>query len=296
MTQLARKIKIGIIQTAIDPAGAWNSSCQMIDATEELAIDQIKKGFASFKDGEKFPDIVLLPELSTPRGFKEELKTIAENNETIVIAGLDYKHGPGNVVTNEAFIAIPTTFGGEKRALTTTECIVRKTYPAPAEKTKIESLGYHFRGEDTVPIFDGGLLGKFAVAICYDLTDIERLSLYKRHIQTLLVIALNQDLTSFSHIAEAVMRMNFHHVVICNTGHFGGSLAVSPFYHPYERKVFCSEGPGLFQAQQFELELADIAKMQSLEVTERKWKELPPGYADPHSPEVVWESLFEQEG
>ena len=103
--------------------------------------------------------------------------------------------------------------------------------------------------------------------------------MYRNKIQTLFILAYNKDITSFGHVAEAISRMVFCNVVICNCGHFGGSLAVSPFQESYKRTVYKHVGQKLPNAQLIKLPLAALYEHQSTgDSTE--FKSLPPGFSD----------------
>jgi predicted amidohydrolase len=213
------------------------------------------------------------------------LKKAAEKLETIIIAGLDYRieaGEPGPTVSNEAVIIVPRRLGGRQVARRTEIRRVGKTYPAPGEKTKLQNITgapVAFLAHPTVWIFESAELGKFAVAICYDFMDLDRIVMYRNKIQTLFILAYNRDTTSFDHLAEALSRMLFCNVVVCNCGQFGGSLAVSPFREPYRRSIYRHSGQGLPHAQLIELPLAALASHQQGPAG-KDFKSLPPGFED----------------
>ena len=129
-----------------------------------------------------------------------------------------------------------------------------KTYPSPAEKKRLQSIssgGVTFMPSPTIWMFESPALGNFAVAVCYEFMDLDRIVLYRNKIQTLFILAYNRDTTSFGHLAEAIARMVFCNVVVCNCGVYGESLAVSPFREPSRRTVypgfpFCPPNQGLY--------------------------------------------------
>ena len=287
------KLHIGVIQTSLhdeaawvdDETGNWQQCVRMSAIEERRAKKEIRHYLASLRGVERQPDIVLLPELSVPLGFEPKLKRAAEKLESIIIAGLDYRieaRATEPTVSNEAIVIVPRRLRGRQVAHRTEVRRVGKTYPAPAEKKKLQGItgaSVAFLPHPTVWIFESPELGKFAVAICYDFMDLDRIVMYRNKIQTLFILAYNKDTTSFDHLAEALSRMLFCNVVVCNCGQFGGSLAVSPFRETYLRVVYHHSGQGLPHAQLFELPLATlVAHQQGRE--SKKFKSLPPGFSD----------------
>ena len=289
-----RTMFVGVIQTSLDYEAAWvdgeNGSwqdCVRMSALEELrAKKEIRHYLASLRNLDRRADIVLLPELAVPIGFERQLKRAAETLEAIVIAGLDYRidsAAPVPTVSNEAVIIVPRKLNGKRIARRTEIRRVGKTYPSPSEKKKFLTIsgGVEFKPNPTIWIFKSPDLGDFAVAVCYDFMDLDRIVLYRNRIQTLFVLAYNRDTTSFDHLAEAIARMVFCNVVVCNCGRYGGSLAVSPFRKPSRRTVYRHSGQKLPNAQLIELPLATLKACQSNSgQDESEFKSLPPGFKD----------------
>ena len=82
--------------------------------------------------------------------------------------------------------------------------------------------------------------------------------MFRGQIQHLLVLAYNPDLKMFRALADALCRTVFCNVLVCNTGFFGGSLVVSPYYDPVKRTLFSHDGKGLFTAQVVPLPVRDL--------------------------------------
>ena len=292
VTQLAlnKILTIGVIQTSLnyqaawkdDGAKNWQEIVQISEIEELHAKKEIRHFLASLRDtsNKKKPDIILFPELSIPLGFVPKLKRATEKLESIVIAGLDYQIEESEnrpTVSNEAVVIVPKKIRSKKIAARTETRMVGKTYPAQGEKERLNKIGVEFKSHPTIWVFDGNHLGKFAVAICYDFMDLDRIVMYRNKIQTLFVLAYNRDTTSFDHIAEALSRMLFCNVVVCNCGKFGGSIALSPFKKPYKRLIYRHSGQDLSNAQIIQLPLRKIAEHQSENFSE-DLKSLPPGF------------------
>ena len=292
-THLNDNLTIGVVQTSLhkeaawfdDGSSDWKKCVQISDVEEQRAKKEIRHFLSSWRGtgSERRPDIVLLPELSVPLGFVTKLKRSAEKLESIVIAGLDFeidKSKPQPTVSNNAVIIVPKKINGRKIAARTEVRRVGKTYPAGFEKDYLDSVkpaGVDFLPDPTVWVFDGDQLGKFAITVCYDFMDLDRIAMYRNRIQTLFVLAYNPDTNSFDHMAEALSRMLFCNVVVCNCGKFGGSLAVSPFRESYKRTVYRHSGQELPNAQTIQLPLSIIAEHQKGNLS-KKLKSLPPGF------------------
>lgn len=288
---LNKKIKVGIVQTSLnadcawrdDGSSSWEDSVKISDIEERAAKREIRHFLASIRSSEVVPDFVIFPELSIPLGFENRFRKAAESIGSIFVGGLDYKINRSTTepsVSNEAVVIVPHTRGGIRRSRSTGVRYVGKTYPAPGEQKKLSSVSsgpVKFYHQPTVWLFESSELGKFGVAVCYDFLDLDRLAMYRTKIQTLFILAYNRDTTSFEHAAEALSRMLFCNVVICNCGYFGGSLAVSPFRAPHLRTVYRHSGAKLPNFQIVELPLSELAVHQS--GTDRnEFKSRPPGF------------------
>lgn len=288
-----KRLYVGVIQTSLhaeaawidDKSGNWQNCVRMSAIEERRAKKEIRHFLASLRGLDRLPDIILLPELSVPLGFEPYLKKAAEKLESIIVAGLDYRIETGETiptVSNEAIVIVPRRLRGVQIARRTEVRRIGKTYPAPAEKSKLQGItgaSVAFLAHPTVWIFESPDLGKFAVAICYDFMDLDRIVMYRNKIQTLFILAYNRDTTSFDHLAEALSRMLFCNVVVCNCGQFGGSLAVSPFREPFRRLIYRHGGQCLPHAQIVQLPLEALAAHQQ-GTMHRDLKSLPPGFAD----------------
>ena len=286
-------LKVGVIQTSLndnaawidDDSRSWRQCVRMSFHEERRAKKEIRHYLASLKGLERQPDIVLFPELSVPIGFQRQIIRAAEKLEAIIIAGLDYRIETSlgrPAVSNEAVVVVPRKLRGETIALRTEIRRIGKTYAAPGEKKKLLGLGsgsVEFVSNPTVWVFESNNLGNFGVALCYDFMDLDRIVMYRNKIQTLFVLAYNRDTTSFDHLSEALGRMLFCNVVVCNCGKFGSSHAVSPYRKPYKRTVYRHSGQDLPNAQLIELPLEGLYSQQQRGDLEQ-FKSLPPGFSD----------------
>lgn len=87
--------------------------------------------------------------------------------------------------------------------------------------------------------------------------------MYRGRVQHLIVLSYNRDFESFYHNAEALARTLHCNVVVCNTGTYGGSLAVTPYYEPFRRTVYRHQGSRLATVQIVTLPVRELIEAQS---------------------------------
>jgi predicted amidohydrolase len=257
----------------------------MIVDEQEVAWEDIRWAFRSFAASDPKPKIVLLPELALPRGRIESLRKIAASLGMIVIAGLDYKTDHARkIVWNEAMVMIPGSPRIAKGSRVPASIVVGKTFPAYTEREKLESIGWTFRGDPKLWLFSADDIGDFGVSICYDLMDLERALLYLGRVHHMFVLAYNKDTESFRHHAESLARTMYCNLVICNTGFYGGSIAVSPYHETWRRTIYRHEGSKMLAAQVIRIPVQSLDHAQLGKDTaefpgsKSPFKSLPPGW------------------
>ena len=285
MTKFEEYLRVGIIQTSLDNRIAWKNGPTITSDEGIYVWKQVKTALRSLSQGPNKPHIILMPELSLPRGYLQDLKRLSSKIGSIIIAGVDYrKDYRQKLVMNEGVVFIPQKWPEIIASRGVKEFYFGKTYGAPGEIRKLASskTKWNFEGDVRLWLFDAGIFGRFAVCICYDFMDVERYIMYRNKIDHLFVLAYNQDINSFYHIAETITRTVYCNVVVCNTGHFGGSVATAPYYNPILRTIYRHEGKDLFTFQVVQLPVAGLVKAKKSVVEldyEAKpiFKTLPPG-------------------
>lgn len=287
--RLHEKLLVGVIQTTLDGAVAWPKDVgpPMAENEAERTWGEVHRAVTWLMDGPSKPQIVIFPELSIGRPYQRELIEIAKSSGSVLIAGLDYALDvDSGSARNEAVVIAPSTWPKGSPARNVTVTRVGKTYPAPKERAGLQQTprNWTFQHDPNLWIFDAGPFGKFAVCICYDLMDVDRPVLYRCHIHHLFALAYNQDVHSFAHIAEAICRTVYCNVVVCNTGHFGGSLVLSPYYESHRRPSYRLEGQRLVGVQCIEVPVAAIQRAWegNRGNGDDKMKNLPPGFMEHH--------------
>lgn len=288
---LSKYLRVGVIQTVVDRERAWKGSHApsplCMSTVEELrAIKQIRTGLGTvLRTG---ADIVVLPELAIPKSEISTLSKIAAARDVLIVGGIDYQNMGGSkrshVVENNAMLFVPKNWGTKLKSSWSVNYSIPKMYPAPVEIQLLKKSGYKISGKNLLYIFSTVKYGNIGVCICYDLMDLQRALIYRKNIDHLIVVAYNQDIDSFSHLAEAFSRTIYCNVIICNTGYYGGSVAISPYYRREHRVRFGHMGMRLYAYQVFDIPCMDfITKKKTgldpggLDKDKQRFKALPPG-------------------
>lgn len=98
-------------------------------------------------------------------------------------------------------------------------------------------------------------LWKLSGCICYDATDLHLAADLRNVTDGFIVPALNRDVGSFDTMVAALHYHMFQHVVLVNTGEFGGSSVQAPFKEHYERTILHHHGGDQATVGFFEVDL-----------------------------------------
>lgn len=282
MNSYVDNLAVGIIQTTVDSELAWLNSAdrpQMTAAQDSHVWMEILNALRSLQECEEEAKLILLPELSLPRTRLDEFARIIARMNTIAVVGSDYRTNDVKMsVKNEGIVFVPRNFYKYHPSRYCTRIPFGKTHPAPKEMDKLAALRppWSFESDVNVYVFDAKKYGKFGVSICWDFMDIERALMYRGQVQHLFVIAYNKDIKMFRSLATSLSRTVFCNVVVCNTGYFGGSLIISPYYEEPKRTLYAHEGSHLFTTQVVKLPVKNILLAQRNVRTDPRFKDPPP--------------------
>lgn len=99
---------------------------------------------------------------------------------------------------------------------------------------------------------------RMAGAICYDATDLALAADLKNETHMFVVPALNKDVKTFDSMVSALRYHMYQHVVIANSGEFGGSTAQAPYDEEFRRVISHSHGSNQISVGIFEINMDDF--------------------------------------
>jgi predicted amidohydrolase len=299
------ELAVGIIQTTVNSELAWPKIAtrpRMSSAQDAHAWQEICRAMRALKDDHVTPKIVILPELSLPRTRLADFEKLVCSLNVIAFVGVDYRlNYTTKQARNEGLVFIPSGFWKGRSSRTCTRIIFGKSHAAPGEKSALNKLSpsWSYIGDNQVYVFDAEKYGRIGVSICYDFMDLERAVMYRGRVHHLFVLAYNRDLGMFRSLADSLSRTVFCNVIVCNTGFFGGSIAVLPYHAAYKRTLYSHDGNGLFTTQVVKLPVRGVEqalrgkgeKITTKKRDEKVFKDPPPGLIEPANLTLVGQPL-----
>jgi hypothetical protein len=236
-------------------------------------------------------DLVVLPELSVHiDDVKPLLMPFVRQHRCIVFAGLTY-HQPDGLTScswvNSGIWLLPadSSTGG----LQVVRVEQGKKYLAPAEgdlkRRGVDLTGWRpcqflFKLDD--PRESKRKPWILTGSICYDATDLQLASDLKNLTDTWVISAKNRDVGLFDSMVAALHYHMYQHIILCNSGEFGGSTVQAPYDDRNQRTIVHHHGSEQVAVSFFELDLGTYArarqrrKRQSESGLEQKRLKTPP--------------------
>jgi hypothetical protein len=200
-------------------------------------------------------ELLVLPELSVhPDDIRSHLVPFVNQHRCMIFAGIVFHPAAGRPLVNSGYWIIPITrplgslqiqlIEQGKLNLTPDELALNVSPFRPAQ--------WMLRFFDPANQY---LLWAMSGSICYDSTDL-RLAADLRDLTDMYVVpALNRDVGTFDNMAAALHYHMFQHVIVANTGQFGGSTGQAPFANRHDRLIFHTHGNEQVAVSFFEIDL-----------------------------------------
>jgi hypothetical protein len=212
-------------------------------------------------DDEKYKtaniDLIIWPELAVNNKDIDILERLADKTGAMILAGLTFLNIPGvDGPNNVAKWIIP------KKDSSGRQFVVRlqgKQNMTEGEKGKVKSWRpYQLFIELMHPAFPEENGFRLTGSICYDATDIKISADLKDKSNAYLIPSLNRDVSTFDSMVDALFYHMFQHVVLVNTGEFGGSVAKAPYKEGYDKLITHVHGINQVSISSFQMNMFDF--------------------------------------
>ncbi|MGY3933207.1 Reverse transcriptase (RNA-dependent DNA polymerase) [Aeromonas encheleia] len=242
--------------------------CKLTEQTLRAKLRVEQKNYKSTAD------LIVFSELAVHPDDEDIIRGLALRTKSIVFAGFVFSEHNGKVI-NKARWIIPdkAEFGMQWR--------VRdqgKLHMTPGEKS-LNIEGY--RPCQHVIEIEGSPEGPFKItgAICYDATDIKLAADLRDQTDMFVISAYNKDVNTFDNMASALQWHMYQHIIIANTGEYGGSTMQAPYKEKHHKLISHAHGTGQIAISTADI---DLAAFRRKVIEYKKTKAEPAGFNRKH--------------
>lgn len=262
------KMRIGVVQTVVPRRAMFAGDLQLANPAirfqhrRHLAavlggVHRMLQVRETHCDAGAGIDLLVFPELSVhPLDIQTHLVPFSMQHRCILFAGVVF-HPPtmgAAQLVNSGYWIIPVQ---DSRGSLHIEYVEQGKWHLTADE---RAYGIsRFRPAQWLLQFvdpaNGNGLWAMSGAICYDSTDL-RLAADLRDVTDMFIVpALNNDVGTFDNMAAALHYHMYQHVIVANTGEFGGSTGQAPFSDRHQRTIFHTHGNEQATVSFFEVDL-----------------------------------------
>ncbi|MCL1148172.1 hypothetical protein L2747_19385 [Shewanella marinintestina] len=219
--------------------------CKLTEQTLETKLK------ADDKFGETSADLIVFAEVAVHPKDEDLLRSLAYKTNSIIFAGFVFHEHEGKIVNKARWIIPDYKDTGLQWRLRD-----QGKFHMTNEEISLGVKGY--RPCQHIIEIHGHSEGPFRLtgAICYDATDICLAADLKNKTDMFVISAYNKDVNTFDNMASALQWHMYQHVVISNTGEFGGSTIQAPFKEQYDRLISHVHGVGQISINTADVDLA----------------------------------------
>ncbi|MEZ9999579.1 reverse transcriptase domain-containing protein [Vibrio lentus] len=219
-------------------------------------------------------DLIVFSEVAVHPDDEDIIRALAFRTKAIIFAGFVFTEHDGRIVNKARWIIPDSSESGIQWRIRDQG----KFHMTPDE----EALGVQgYRPSQHVISIEGHSEGPFKLtgAICYDATDIKLAADLRDLTDMFVIAAYNKDVNTFDNMASALQWHMYQHIVIANTGEYGGSTMQAPYKESYHKLISHTHG-----ANQIAISTADIdlAAFRRKVKEYKKTKTQPAGFARKH--------------
>ncbi|WP_018404068.1 RNA-directed DNA polymerase [Marinobacter gelidimuriae] len=226
--------------------------------TKHIEAQHLKK--PTNGDREQDIDLIVLPELAVHQDDMDILIHLSRKTHAIVVAGLGFINQSGVKGPNNCAIwVVPRKHNGNRNEIQKFQGKHHMT--TPEKQMNIQPWRpYQLLLELAHPAFPNAPGFTLTAAICFDSTDIALSADLRDKSHALLIPALNRDVNTFDSMVEALHYHIYQHVVLVNTGEYGGSYAMAPYDERHNRLIAHSNGNDQVTINTFKMNMFDFRR------------------------------------
>lgn len=234
-----------------------------VAAVSELIVHHVfSEMLANGHDGKKRCDIDLIiwPEIAVHEDDLDILVSLSRKTKSIIYAGLGFMSQHGVKGPNNCAVWIVP----RKKGLNQKEVIRfqgKANMTTDEMKWDIKSWRpYQLLLELKHPRYPDKPGFVLTGSICYDATDIALSSDLRDKSNAFFVAAYNKDINTFDAMIDALHYHMYQHVVLVNTGVYGGSVAKAPYKDSHKRLIAHVHGNSQVSLNTFEMNMFDFRR------------------------------------
>ena len=221
-------------------------------------------------------DLIIWPELSVSPDDLDILERLSDKTGAIVFAGIGFSHIQNERdLNNSAMWIIPNKGANGRRFI---KRLQGKQNMTVGEVNQITPWRpYQLIVELIHPAFEDQDGFKLTGSICYDATDIKLSADLKDKSHAYIISAMNKDIATFDSMVDALFYHMYQHVVLVNSGQFGGSVAKAPYKERFHKLITHTHGSHQVSISTFEMNMFDFRDCGQSLRTNKKTKTPPAG-------------------
>jgi hypothetical protein len=262
------KMRIGVVQTAIPKLAMFKDDPQLLDSPARFrhrrhlaavlgGVHRMLQVRETHRDAGAGIELLILPEVSVhPLDIRTHLVPFATQHRCMIFAGVVFhpRVPGGKDLVNSGYWIIPAQ---DSRGSLHIEYVEQGKWHLTEDETRANICPFR-PAQWLVQFIDpNSRKGLWAMsgAICYDSTDIQ-LAADLRNVSDMFVVsAHNKNVDTFDNMAAALHYHMYQHVIIANSGEFGGSTGQAPFSDRHHRTIFHTHGNEQATVSFFEVDL-----------------------------------------
>lgn len=267
----SRKLRILMIQGLMPAVADFSSGLSTLDTDSyrgrhrdhlasilKIAHNKIlaRQAILKKEDGPDI-DLVLIPEYGVHPDDQDLLRSFSDATGAIIFFGIVGAKHPRNSdkYINTARWLIPNRAGTRRSWIRIDQG--KKTL-TPEEAKLPQLIGWRPHQALVKLVFSDQDFYRISGAICYDATDLSLAADLRDLTHTFVVLAMNNDIKTFDGMVSALRYHMYQHIVIANTGEFGGSTAQAPYDLEHKRQIAHIHGSGHITATIFDIPIDDF--------------------------------------